>query len=422
MFSEDGFAFSDCTNLTSIAVEDGNLIYDSRNNCNAIIETSTNTLIYGCKNTHTPSSITAIRERAFFNCNSLTSITIPNSVTSIGRWAFSGCTSLTSVTIGNSVTRIDGGAFSDCVSLTSITIPNSVTDIGRYDYDYYYESPFSQCPNLSSIIVESGNGVYDSRDNCNAIIETAINTLIQGCTTTIIPNSVTCIGYGAFEYCNGLTSITIPSNVTHIGEYAFCNCDRLKTIFFQSQTSPRLEFMGAYGEPTAFQDCIFDTVYVPCGAKGNYSWCLSYMNVGRIIGYCDAQQLYSILVSSIDSTFGQTTSNFEGCDEWTISATANLYYQFSHWSDGNKDNPRVLTVTQDTTLIAYFVPATSGKCGDNLYWSYKDDTLSITGTGDMYDYQADSANASPWLLFRDSITTITFPEGMVRTLSVSCHC
>ena len=156
-------AFSGCTGLTSIDVESGNTIYDSRNNCNAIIETSTNTLIQGCKTTIIPNSVTSIGGSAFEDCTGLTSVTIPNSVTSIGGSAFSGCTGLTSVAIGNSVTSIGGSAFYGCTDITSITIGNNVTSIG--------ESAFEDCTGLTSIDVESGNTIYDSRNNCNAIIQ-----------------------------------------------------------------------------------------------------------------------------------------------------------------------------------------------------------------------------------------------------------
>ena len=402
--SIDTYAFSGCSGLTSIKVESGNTKYDSRNNCNAIIETNTNILITGCMNTIIPNSVTTIGDFAFYKCSGLISVNIPNSVTSIGNYAFDDCTGLTSVTIPNSVTSIGRSAFQYCTGLTSVTIPNSVTSIGRsvfywctgltevislieepwgidestfmcYDEtgESYYpastlyvpagtkekyeatagwnkfknivemeapsgnidfadpavkalcvanwdtdgdgelsyaeaaavtdigtgfannkdiksfdelqyftgvtelsEAAFSfssnlqsitipksvtnigrllliDCENLISIRVDEENSSYDSRDNCNAIIETASNRLISGCMNTVIPNSVESIGdcsfeghsgllsitipntvkaieFGAFNSCSGLSSITIPKSVTYIGVSAFANCSGLKTI------------------------------------------------------------------------------------------------------------------------------------------------------------------------------------------------
>ncbi|MBR3856063.1 MAG: leucine-rich repeat domain-containing protein, partial [Bacteroidaceae bacterium] len=157
-------------------------------------------------------------------------VTIPASVTynsttysviGIGDVAFAYCSGLTSVEIPSSVTSIGSSAFYDCDGLTSIEIPSSVTSIG--------ERAFYYCYGLTSIVVDEGNSVYDSRGNCNAIIETASNTLIAGCVNTIIPEGVTSIGESAFEGCSILT-IEIPASVTSIGIGAFWSCYSLTSI------------------------------------------------------------------------------------------------------------------------------------------------------------------------------------------------
>ena len=222
-------AFGSCTNLASIRVDPQNAAYDSRNNCNAIIETSKNSLISGCQNTKIPNGILSINEYAFSKCTGLTSIVIPNSVTSIGEYAFYGCTGLTSIVIPNSVTSIGDCAFLGCTGLTSISIPRNVRTIGR--------SAFGSCSNVDSIHVDSQNAVYDSRNNCNAIIETSKNSMILGCQNTKIPNGVLSINESAFNSCTGLTSIYIPCSVTYIGKSAFCYCSNLASIHVDPQNA-----------------------------------------------------------------------------------------------------------------------------------------------------------------------------------------
>ena len=145
-----------------------------------------------------------------------------NKVTRIGQMAFNGCSGLKSITIPNSITSIEMLAFRGCSSLTSITIPSSVTHIEN--------SILSRCSSLANLTVEEGNSRYDSRDNCNAIIDTMNNMLICGSRNTVIPSSVLSIGKEAFSECNGLTSITIPKGVLSIGEYAFTHCRDLTSI------------------------------------------------------------------------------------------------------------------------------------------------------------------------------------------------
>ena len=286
-------AFYWCQSLESIVVEQGNVTYDSRENCNAIIETASNTLIIGCKNTTIPNSVISIGENAFFDCQnlnsivipnsitnigesafggciSLASITIPNSVTDIGEWAFGECISLASCTIGNGVRSIGYATFYSCISLTSITIPKSVTTIGEF--------AFGACYALTSISIENGNTQYDSRDNCNAIIETATNTLIAGCQNTIIPNSVTSIGDDAFHACFTLTSITIPNSVTSIGSEAFVSCESLTTVICKAIEVPELESNVFNRMPLSEA-----TLYVPAESLEDYKAADQWKEFGTIL-------------------------------------------------------------------------------------------------------------------------------------------
>ena len=137
------YAFGYCSQLATITVDSNNSTFDSRNNCNAIISTSNNVLIVGCKNTVIPNTVTTIGAYAFNGCSGLTSITIPNSVTYIGECGFHKCTGLTSVAIGTGLTSLGNASFKNCTALTSITIPNNVTSIGH--------SVFDSCTKLASI-------------------------------------------------------------------------------------------------------------------------------------------------------------------------------------------------------------------------------------------------------------------------------
>lgn len=219
--------------------------------------------------------VTRIKDEGFINRKSLSSVTLPSTLKIIGNSAFYGCSILSGIDIPDGVTTIGGGAFGG-TKLFSVKIPSSVQSIGQ--------NPFNYTTYLSSIIVEDGNTVYDSRSNCNAIIETETNTLISGCKNTVIPDGVISIADDAFSSCIGLTSIDIPNSVTSIGtnsfsgsgltsiiipssvnsiaDWAFFNCN-LTSVVIGSDIPVEIGYFTFNCQANA-------TLYVPYGCKEAY--------------------------------------------------------------------------------------------------------------------------------------------------------
>ena len=329
------YAFVGCSGLTSltipnsvteiIIVESGNSKYDSRNNCNAIIETATNTLVNGCMATVIPNSVTYIGEYAFGGCSGLTNLTIPNSVTSIGNEAFYACNGLTNVTIPNSVTEIGKYAFWYCSGLTSVNIGNSVTEIG--------ELAFSGCSGLALITVESGNTIFDSRNNCNAIIKTASNTLIVGCKATVIPNSVTSIGNHAFSGCSGLTSVTIPNSVTSVGECAFNGCSALDTLNFNAVNCANFRI-------SSFANLNISTINIGDDVQ----------SIPAYFAYC-FKNLTSITIPNSVTSIGNCA--FSGCSGLASVTIPNSVTSIGEYAFQNCSGLTSITIGNSVTSIGY---------------------------------------------------------------------
>ena len=238
-------AFCALESLTYLSVDEDNPVYDSRGGCNAIIESATNTLLYGCRTTEIPHGVEVIAMNAFWIvCNTEPfALDSPASVKVIDYCAFQTCDWLVGVTLHDGLEKIGDGAFRH-TSIERITIPATVTEIEP--------AAFANANKLKSIKVKRGNKVYDSRGGCNAIIESASDRLVQACARTKIPEGVKVIGRNAFKgvekgsvdipssvieiengafFGSGLRgTLVIPGSVKSIGKYAFCACRAIDSL------------------------------------------------------------------------------------------------------------------------------------------------------------------------------------------------
>ena len=365
--------FGSCNNLESIQVEAGNTKYDSRNNCNAIIDKVNNTLISGCKNTEIPKDVTSIGAWAFHGLSSLTSITIPNSVTSIGEWALGYC---------------DG--------LTSLTIPASLVDLGTND-------PFTACSSLESIVVEKGNPKFDSRNDCNAIIEKSTNSLLLGCKNTIIPNDVTSIGNRAFDSCRGLISLTIPASVTSIGYWAFINCTGLTDLYCLAAAVPTTNGDPNYPDPFVESNISNATLHVPAGSVDLYKAADCWKDFKSIVGDASIElspfigtDLWAGYVSEADFALPS------GLTAYTITALGNNTATATSLDYIPKNVP-ILLKRSDSSVNSFNLIAGTG-------------TAPTTNLLKVYNTDKILTNREGYVLFKDEFVLVnegTLPAGRI---------
>ena len=403
--------------------------------------------------------VTSIGDNAFYGMNIVT-VTNPSTLKTIGSTSFYRCHQLESINFPNGMTSIGNsvtghGPFYECTNLKAIYIPASLTFINS--------DTFLRCYSLTSIVVDPANPKYDSRDNCNAIIETSINKLWYGCQTTVIPDGVKTVAQFAFEYQHNLKSIRISNTVTHFETSVFKECENLKDIYVEWTTTPPQDILTSWYEHSNLDATI--TIHVPCGYESLYS-SSTVWNRYQIVddhlkgGMCGAQGSNQTWMLSCDGHLdikgiGAMADYSAGCAPWnehkdaihtvtfadginTIGENAfvgftNLTDIYAPWTDNipvlpASNNPQssvrlhiACSAISDyqaagwgnyTVEAEYTASGTCGAEGDNLTWELCDNTLYISGTGEMKDWSSESA--VPWYAYKDAIRSVVINEGVTR--------
>lgn len=335
--------------------------------------------------------------------NSLTFITFDEGIKTIGSYMFKDQSSFSTFSLPDSIEHIGNNAFDNCTSLTSFTVPRSTISIGN--------SVFNNCQNLTSLSTNPNNNHFDSRNNCNAIIETSTNILVLGCKNTVIPNDVVSIGDGSFYGIKGFSSIIIPNSVLSIGCSAFEQCTDLTSIVIPNSVT-------TIGD-SAFYNCTkLETVALPKELESIEDYL--FLNCSKLVNVTIPSNISSIGISA-----------FEGCSSLKTAIIPNTVTFVSEKAFSNCTNLETLTISEAieelsiqtfancTNITSLTIPI-SVKLKSNTFTGVSNITnLHITkGTGIGKDFTTKNVSGNyylsfaPWYNSREKLTTLTFDDGI----------
>ena len=241
--------FEYCPYIESIVVDEQNPVYDSRNQCNGIIESSSNKLIIGCKKTVIPEGIVTIGKNAFISCVFDSHPSFPSTLKNIEEHAFYNSTGLTHLVLTDGIENLGYYAFASC-GIEELTLPSTLKEIlGEcFNYNnlrsiripasvnYIAAGAFSSNSELEEIVVEEGNQVYTS-NNCNVIFNPSTGLLVQASNNFVFPDGVKSLGWDSFKGLAHVTKVDIPEGVTDLGDYTFYPCRALEELTIPSTIS-----------------------------------------------------------------------------------------------------------------------------------------------------------------------------------------